>query len=151
MESSFDDKDMKILEVLRENSKLSTQMISKKTLIPITTVHYRIKKLRSEGVIDKYTIKINHKKLGKDVLAYAFFVPNYDVLKEENMHLEDIVEKIKKHPCVEEAAIITGFKDVLLKIRVKNIEELNNFVVGYLQKINEVSRTETLIVLKDLE
>lgn len=151
MDFVLDDKDMKILEVLRENSKLSTQQISKKTLIPITTVHYRIKKLRNEGIIKKYTIKINHKKLGKGILAYVFFIPHYDILKESNIHLEDLVEKIKKHALVEEAATMAGAKDVLLKVRVNDIDELNRFVVDYLQKVDGISRTETLIVLKSFE
>ena len=42
---------MKILEVLRENSKLSTQQIAKKTGLPVTTVHNRIKKLKKLGQI----------------------------------------------------------------------------------------------------
>ena len=47
----LDDKDKKIIEILKENSRLSTQQISKKTLIPITTVHHRIKKLEKEKII----------------------------------------------------------------------------------------------------
>ena len=46
----LDKSDIKIIEILKENSKLSTQQISKKTAIPITTVHYRIKKLEKEGL-----------------------------------------------------------------------------------------------------
>ncbi len=151
MNQEYDEKDMKILEVLKENSNLSTQQISKKTLIPITTVHYRLKKLKNDGVINKYTIKVDHKKLGKGVLAYIFFVPNYEALKAKKMHLDDLVGKIKKHPDVEEAATITGFKDVILKVRVADVDDLNRFVVEYLQRVNEVSRTETLIVLKSFE
>ena len=40
----MDEKDEKILRLLKENSKSTTQQIAKKTLIPITTVHNRIKK-----------------------------------------------------------------------------------------------------------
>ena len=49
----MDEKDEKILKLLKENSKLTTQQISKKTLIPITTIHNRIKKLEKEGIIKK--------------------------------------------------------------------------------------------------
>ena len=52
---NMDKKDKTILELLNENSKLTTSQISKKTIIPITTVHNRIKKLEKEGIITGYT------------------------------------------------------------------------------------------------
>ena len=58
----MDDKDEQILQILKENSKLSTHQISKKTRIPITTVHNRIKKLKKEEIIKKYSIIIDKKK-----------------------------------------------------------------------------------------
>ena len=39
MKELVDEKDKKILEILKENSSLSTYKISKKTLIPVTTVN----------------------------------------------------------------------------------------------------------------
>ena len=67
----MDSKDEKILEVLRENSRLSAQQISRKTLIPITTVHNRMKKLVTEGIIKKFTIDVNPVKIGKTLAASA--------------------------------------------------------------------------------
>ena len=58
----MDEKDEQILQILLINSKLSTHQISKKTGIPITTVHNRIKKLTKKGIIKGYTIVIDHKK-----------------------------------------------------------------------------------------
>ena len=43
-----DDKDRKILDLLENNSKLTTNQLSKKTAIPITTIHNRIKKLEKD-------------------------------------------------------------------------------------------------------
>ena len=69
--NNMDKKDAKILKVLKENAKLSTQQISKKTLIPITTVHHRIKKMEKEGVINGYTTIVDNKKIGKNIAAYV--------------------------------------------------------------------------------
>ena len=66
----LDNKDLKILEVLKVNSRLSTQKIAKKTLIPITTVHNRMKKLEKEGIIKGYTVILDYKKLGKPILSF---------------------------------------------------------------------------------
>ena len=72
MKQLIDEKDKKILEILKENSNLSTYKIHKKTLIPVTTVNNRIKKLNKLGVIKKYTIEIDKSKLGFNLAAYVF-------------------------------------------------------------------------------
>jgi Lrp/AsnC family transcriptional regulator for asnA, asnC and gidA len=68
----LDDRDFEILEALRENAKLSVFQLSKKTGIPPTTIHNRIKKLRQNGVITNYTIKFDREKLGQGFCALIF-------------------------------------------------------------------------------
>jgi len=82
MKDLIDEKDSKILEVLVENSNLSTHKISKKTLIPVTTVNNRIKKLKELGVIKKYTIEIDKKKLGYNLSAYILVTISLDELND---------------------------------------------------------------------
>ena len=47
------DKDKKILDVLREDSRLSIRDIAKKTSLRPSTVHDRITKLKKDNVIEK--------------------------------------------------------------------------------------------------
>ena len=147
----MDKKDEKIIRVLQENSRLSSQQISRKTLIPVTTVHHRIKKMEKEGIILKYTVKLDHKKIGKALAAYVLFVPDYNYLRDKKIQQESLVANLRKHQWVEEAAMITGFKDCVLKVRVRDIDELNEFVVRYLQNAHGISQTETLVVLKEFD
>ena len=65
----LDNKDLAIIEVLKHNSNFSTQQISKKTGIPISTVHNRIRKLEKSGIIKEYTILLDNKKIGKPIAA----------------------------------------------------------------------------------
>jgi len=73
----LDKKDLKILEILKENSKLTTSQIYKKTNIPITTVHNRIKKLENLGIIRSYTLKLDYNKLGKPITGFILVTINY--------------------------------------------------------------------------
>src|SRR3990167_5232563 len=109
--SIMDKKDEKILELLRENSKLTTHQISKKTLIPITTVHNRIKKLEKEGIIKRYTLELDNKKLGKNIAAYIHITVDYRLLKEIKISQHDLAKKLKQDESVEEAAMVTGGTD----------------------------------------
>lgn len=148
--SNMDEKDEKILELLKENSKLTTQQISKKILIPITTVHNRIKKLEKNGIIKKYTLEIDNKKIGKNITAYIHIVVDYKLLKGIKMSQLELANKIKQNEYVEEAAMVTGGTDIIIKMRAKNVDELNYFVTKYLRNIDGIEKTQTTIVLSEL-
>ena len=148
--SIMDEKDERILDVLKENGKLSTQQISKKTSIPITTVHNRIKKLEKDGIIKNYTIVLDNKKIGKAIAAYVQIIVDYKFLKEKKMSQHDLAKKLKQHEFVEEVAMITGGTDIIIKVRVKNIEELDNFVTQYLRNIEGIEKTQTMVILNEI-
>lgn len=55
--------DQKIIDVMRENARISITDISKITEVPDTTIHFRLKKLKD---ILNYRLTLNHKKLGEN-------------------------------------------------------------------------------------
>ena len=124
----LDDKDFAIIEELKKNSRMSEQKIARKTGIPMTTVHNRIKKLRDNGVIEEYTIKLNYEKLGKPLIAFV-------LIKATNQADQKVLLKeVANIPNVYETAMVTGEFDILFKARVKSMEELNEVVVQNLRK-----------------
>ena len=146
----MDEKDEKILKLLRENSKLTSQQVSKKILMPITTVHNRVKKLEKEGIIKKYTLELDNKKVGKAIAAYVQIIVDYKVLKEKKMPQHELAMKLKQHESVEEAAMVTGGTDILIKVRVKNVDELDNFITKYLRNIDGIEKTQTMVILNEI-
>lgn len=146
----LDKKDLAIIEILKHNSNLSTQQISKKTNIPITTVHNRIKKLEKEGIIKEYSVVLDHKKIGKPIAAYILITVDYKLLQQLKISQYDLTKKLKSNPVVEEAAIITGASDIVIKVRVRDIDELNEFVTINLRNIKGVDKTQTLVVLNSV-
>ena len=147
MKEIIDKNDMKILEILKEDSSLSTHKISKKTLIPVTTVNNRIKKLESNGIIKKYTIEIDKSKLGFNLLAYIFINLSNTELKASGMKVDDLIKMIRKNPFIESVEHVTGNIDIVLKMQVKGIEELNDYVVNTLSNLKGVEKTNTSFVL----
>ena len=144
-----DQKDAKILECLAENGRHSTQEIAKNTHIPITTVHNRMKRLVRDGVIKGYTVVVDYKKTGKPIAAYVLVNVDYALLKQSNSSQHDLILKIKQRAPVEDVAMVTGSKDIVLKIRVATIDKLNGFVTQELRTIAGVGATETLVVLEE--
>ena len=60
-----------------------------------------------------------------------------------------LAEKLKKHEIVEEVAMLTGVTDIILKIRVKDINELNGFVTRQLRNMDGIENTKTMVVLHE--
>lgn len=141
----MDDKDSTILEVLKRNSQLSIGKISKRTNIPVATVHNRIKKMKENGIIAGYTIRINPEKLGKKMVAYVM------VTAVQKADQSVLLREIATHAFVEEASMITGEFDLIFKIRIKDIEELNAFVIKYLRTLDQVAETRTMISYENIE
>ncbi len=145
----MDEKDEKILKLLRENSKLTSQQISKKTLVPITTVHNRIKNLEKNGIIKRYTLEVDSRKIGKAIAAYILVTVDYKLLQQLKISQYELTKKLKYCPEVEEAAMITGASDIIIKARVKDMEELNEFVTVELRNIKGVEKTQTAVILNE--
>ncbi|MEW6749015.1 MAG: Lrp/AsnC family transcriptional regulator [Candidatus Micrarchaeota archaeon] len=140
----LDDKDFAILETLKKDSSLSIQRIAKRTGIPIATVHHRLKKLKAEGVISKYTIVIDQAKLGKKLVAHVLIkaMPKTD-------HIV-LLEKLMKHGCVEDGSAITGSFDILLKVRVADVEALDQYVLKHLRTYDEIAQSDTMIAFRNI-
>ena len=140
----IDDKDLAILEALKKDSSLSIQKIAKKTGIPIATVHHRLKKLQGEGVIKKYTIVIDPVRLGKKLVAHILVkaMPKTD-------HIA-LLEKLMKHEFVEDGSAITGQFDVLIKVRVADVDELDQYVLKHLRTYDEIAQTDSMIAFRNM-
>jgi Lrp/AsnC family leucine-responsive transcriptional regulator len=139
----LDSKDAIILDILKNNAKKTTHQISNETNIPITTVHNRIKKLESSGIIEKYTIWINRKKLGKGIDARLAVKVGRDGDQDE------ICSKLVHHESVIGAYQVTGEDDIIVKLNVKDVDELHSFIMTEVRALKGVEGTKTLIVLKN--
>lgn len=142
-------KDLKILDILTKDCKLATREIGRLTGIPPTTVHNRVKKMEKEGIIKGYRAVVNKKMIGKGVGAYIHLTVNYPPLHAK-LFQEEVAKKIANMHEVEEVALITGEKDILLKVYVKDTDELNEFITQKLRTVKGVNKTVTSVILKEI-
>ena len=147
MAEKIDEKDIAILDVLEAHGEYTVRKISKKTLLAPTTVHSRLKKLRKLGVIKRYTIDVDQRKLGMTLGAYILISADLKMLKERHKSQYDLMEEIKSMPGVESVDIVTGVTDLIAKVRLKDIEQFDKLLLGKLQLIEGVSKTQTMIIM----
>lgn len=149
MQTIIDDKDKKILEILKEHSDWATRIIAKKTNLPITTVHNRIRKLRKEGIIKKYTIETDNRKLERNFVAYVLISANLHTLKQKHKTQLDLAKELRKLWFIERVDIVSGGTDLVAIIRVKDVDEFNDVLLGKMQLIEGIEKTQSLIVIHE--
>jgi DNA-binding Lrp family transcriptional regulator len=127
------DKDVKIIDVLKQDARLSIRDIAKKTSLRPSTVHDRISKLKKDNVIEKFTVKLNNQAVGENFIVFLFVTTSRDL---------DSTFFNNKH--IKEVFGITGEYDLVLKLKFKDIEEFNKFIIS-LRKNTAIKKTQTMI------
>lgn len=146
----LDSKDTTILNHLRKDAKLTTQQLSRKTNIPISTVHNRIRKMEGLGIIKGYTVVPDFEKLGLKLCAFSLITFDFDKAKKAGLTQKAIAKKIKESADVEEAYLITGDEDILVRIRVQDVHQLSEDVTQRLRDIPGVQKVKTMLVLDEV-
>ena len=148
MVKALDDKDFKVLEVLKDHANYPTRKIAKKTLLPITTVHNRIQKLKKEKVIKKFTVEIDHHRVGKGLLVYLLIDANLPLLHQKKKTLNDLSKTIRKFHFVETVDVVAGESDLIIRARFKDVLEFNHALQRKIQQTEGVLETRELIAIQ---
>ncbi|MBT3297614.1 Lrp/AsnC family transcriptional regulator [archaeon] len=147
MSYKLDKKDKKILEILKDHANYSTRQIAKKTLFPITTIHNRIQKLKKEKIIKKFTVELDHPKVDKGLLVYILISASLPTLKQKKKSQYDLAKDLRKFEFVEKVDIVSGGTDLVATIRVKDVQEYDKVLLGKIQMIEGIDKTQSLIVI----
>lgn len=147
MDKKLDEKDKLILEVLQDHAEYTTRQIAKKTLLPITTIHHRIQKLKQDHTIQKYTVDINPQAIDENFAAYVLISINLPLLRQKKKTQYDVVKELRSLSFVKRADIVSGGTDVVTFIRVKDVAEFDKVLLGKLQLVEGVEKTQSLIVI----
>lgn len=147
MDVKLAENDQKILEILQQHAEYSTRQIAKKILVPITTVHHRIKKLQQLGVITRFTIDLDPVKVGKSFVAYVLISANLPLLKQKKKTQHDLAKELRRFAFVERVDIVSGGTDLVAIVRVKDVQEFDEVLLGKLQLVEGIEKTQSLIVI----
>ncbi|MBR2634646.1 MAG: Lrp/AsnC family transcriptional regulator [Clostridia bacterium] len=127
--------DIKIIQMLQENAKVSVKEIAKAVFLSAPAVSSRIERLTDEGLIKGYHMTIDHRKLGYDVTAFI----SLEISPSQKAQFYPF---IKSCPNVLECNCVTGQYSQLIKVAFRKTSELETFL-GSLQ---QYGRTSTQIV-----
>jgi len=152
MSLKLDEKDLAILTVLQEDSKLTAKQIAKKVDAPLTTVFAKIKRMEDQGIIKSYHALVSAEKLGAGTTAFILASVSYRSKSDgAPVSQRTVAEEIAKFAEVQEVHIITGDWDLLVKLRAQSVDAIGKFVVDKLRLISGLEKTLTCMVFETVK
>ncbi len=130
--------DLKILELLKENSRKSFNDISSEVKKTEATVRRRVKKLVEEGIIKKFTIEYEIDTKQK-IYATIKIEPDF----------KDIKRILRELTLIEEVSNIwrlSGDCGLLLKVDIDSIDKFNPLIEEKISQINGIKIIETCFI-----
>lgn len=132
----MDSTDIKIINLLQENCKISTREIGRAVGLTAPAAAERIRRLREKKIISGFRAEIDDSLLGSSISAFVQInVPPRDY--------ERFCLFCSGHPAVVEHHHIVGLNNALLKIRVGSSKELDSF----LKQIRSYGLSNTSVIL----
>ena len=141
--SSIDETDRKIIAEYLKDARISYREVAKRLQIAVGTVLTRTKKLESDGIIDSYSVILNHDKLGYEIIA----ISELTVSKGKLTEVENAIAKLSPTCAVYD---VTGENDVIIISKFKTRDEMSDFTKKLLSMSN-VERTNSKIVLNTIK
>jgi DNA-binding Lrp family transcriptional regulator len=137
--SLVDEKDIKIIEILSANARSPLRDIAKKVGLSPSSVRNRMQRLIDEGVVRKYTLDVDHKKvgLGIEILVLLSVRPGFT---------ESILQEL--NGCGEVANVFrtSGPVNLVCLARVGTMDQLNVFITNRLESIDGIENINTLLI-----
>jgi len=147
MADTLDQTDLQILKTLQKNAKLTTKELADAVHLTPTPVFERLKRLERQGYIKKYVAVLNPEKLGQGLLVFCKVK-----LKQINHEIADAFTfRILRIPEVTECYNTSGAYDYLLKVRVRDMKQYQEFVLTKLGDIDSVASIESTFVMSEIK
>jgi Lrp/AsnC family transcriptional regulator for asnA, asnC and gidA len=141
---NLDEIDTRILELLEEDARRSFTGMAEKLKVSESSIRKRVSALQKEGVIKKFTIKVDHAKLGLNTVA----IVGIDVDSDKMLEIAQELCDFKEVKCV---ATSSGDHMIMLEVWAKNGRELNNLISEKIGKIDGVRQICPALILEKLK
>jgi len=140
---AIDKLDRKILDLLEKDSRSALRDMAIKTGVSAGTVTNRMKKLLDLKAIKKFTISIDWRKLGYDILAIL-------LIETKHQKTLEVAKKIAKYPEVIKLYICTGgVVDIIAMVKSRNMEEYSVFKQKKVAQLPDIEKVKDVMVTKE--
>jgi Lrp/AsnC family leucine-responsive transcriptional regulator len=135
--------DARLLDLVQRNNRLTSEELGEKVGLSATGVQRRLKRLRSEGVIEADVSIVSPRAIGRNVTML--------VLVSLERERADIIDRFKQAivntPEVMSGFYVTGDADFVLTVTANNMEDYEAFTRRFFYENADIKWFKTMVVM----
>jgi len=139
----LDDTDRTILELLKQNSRMSFMEMSRITGIADATIQHRLKRMRERGIV-KFTVMV-------DPEASGFAVTSVMLVQTDTEKHDEAKSALAMLPEISEVYSVLGEYDLLIKVWARTLEDLNEFINEKIRAIEGIEDLTEIVVVEKVK
>ena len=139
----IDSFDLKILKLIQENNKITSEILAKEVGLSSSACQRRINSMRKEGIIEKDVSIINRKIIGRKITIVVQVLSD----KEGVEYDEEFKKTMIEAPEVMQCYYVTGDYDYVLVATFKDMEEYEIFTKKYFLNNSNIKRFSSMVVM----
>jgi len=136
---SLDEIDHRLIDLLRDNSRLPTATLARKLGVSRGTVQNRIDRLVTGGVIQGFTIRLEGEVDSGVIVA----ITSLEIRSSDH---KPVISQLKRIPEIARIYATNGRWDLIVEIRTLDLASLDRILTA-VRTIKAVSASETIILL----
>jgi DNA-binding Lrp family transcriptional regulator len=140
---TLDATDRRLVAILSRDGRAPNSAIARQLGLAESTSLARIKRLRDIGVIHRFTVEVDPRRLGRPVQA----IVHVRLRRNARKAAHDFYDHVMQLPGVEKLYQVAGRDDYVVQVATSTPESLGKLVQEGILNHAAVSRTETQLIL----
>ncbi len=138
--------DRKIVRAVQVDGRMTVTELAEKVGLSATPCARRLERLQKEGVISGYTAKVDAAKLG---IGVSIFV-SVELEKQDRSAIDAFERAIRRCDEVMECYLMTGSRDILLRVVAQDLSAFDAFLENRLMQIPGIRNLRSNFALRTM-
>jgi Lrp/AsnC family leucine-responsive transcriptional regulator len=140
----MDEIDRRILSALQKDGRIPVTDLAERVGLSPTPCARRMARMEQEGLITGYAARVDPEKLGFPITVFVFA----ELERQHRDALEGFERAIRRFPEVLECHLMTGSRDILLKVAARDLRSFDAFLEHKLMSVPGIRSTRTSFSLR---
>lgn len=147
IQETLDEIDSKILQLLQQNSHLTVKELAAKVHLSPSPTFERQKRLEREGYIQRYSVVVDHHKLGNHVIVLC----NIRLKQHTHDLIQQFMDTVQDIDQITECYNTTGDYDFQIKVYAHDMKDYQDFMLNTLGNIDCIGSLHSIIVIGEIK
>ncbi len=139
--------DRKLLDAVQRDANQTAEQLGLACGLSPTAALKRLKRLRSDGVIERETATVSPKALGLNIMAIVMV----SLEREDRTVIERFAQDVRETEQIMQGFYITGESDFILMVAAKDMDDYDEFTRSFFYDRHRIKNFKTSVVINPLK